>query len=470
MKPVLTLLILSLLLGRALSAPSTQATPRPSPGSAPRAQLVQASKKKQPGGTVYFNLRKYIDAVVAQDPGLISSRLALMSNAEEIKATRASYLPHLSAIADIGLVAGPQYLSFVAPTIRLENVRTVGAGVYEVGGASLTMPFFKDGTFLGINTPPAVNIKRAQGQILAAQTRLEQAEVIYQATYVFLRAISSAKQVEILRAELDLVQKQTAIIEEKAKYNLVTAEDLAAAENKLKDAELRVNTGATAAIDAFFRLAELVGIEDPRQVRIEVKYPTPAPLASFDGALLRMNVDHPAITAQQGAVNEAKANLALRQIQLWPSGSVRSTYRYGEDLSEIGQEQFVGVLSISAPVFDFGELHYAAKAADYNLQSQNEKLVKVHNDLRQSIFDDFKNIQNETLLLANNNTVVTDDQRTVDRLQELAKYGQVPIPALLDAQLQLLAAKEAQDGLTVTLYTDYAFLDRTTAGEWHWFR
>jgi len=462
--------MLSLLLGRALSAPSTQATPRASLSSAPRAQPVQASKKKQPGGTIYFNLRKYIDAVVAQDPGLISSRLALMSNAEEIKATRASYLPHLTAIADSGLVAGPQYLSLVAPTIRLENVRTVGAGVYEVAGASLTMPVFKDGTFLGINTPPAVNIKRAQGQILAAQTRLDQAEVIYQATYVFLRAISAAKQVELLRAELDLVEKQTAIIEEKAKYNLVTAEDLAAAENKLRDAKLRVSTGTTAAIDAFFRLAELVGIEDPRQVRIEIKYPTPAPLATFDGALLRMNVDHPAIAAQEGAVNEAKANLALRQIQLWPSGTVRSTYRYGEDLSEIGQEQFVGVLSFSAPIFDFGELHYAAKAADFNLQSQNEKLVKVHNDLRQSIFDDFKNIQNETLLLANNNTVVTDDQRTVDRLQELAKYGQVPIPALLDAQLQLLAAKEAQDGLTVTLYTDYAFLDRTTAGEWHWFR
>ena len=469
-KFVSILFFLCLSLGRALSAPSTPAAALPYPTPVPRAQPVRTPKKKQLKGTVYFTLRSYIDAVVAQDSGLVSARLGILANNYGVKATRAEFLPHLTANADLGLVAGPQSIPVVGNTSRLGNIKTIGTGTYEVVGATMTAPVFQDGTFFGINTPPAENIRRAQGQILAAQAKLDQAEVIFQATYVYLEALTAAKQAELIRAQFGVIQKQTEIIEEEAKYNLVTAEDLAAAENKFRDAKSRVETSMTAAVDGFYRVAELVGIEDPRQVRIDTKYPTLTPLPDFDGIDMRMNSGHPVLEAQEGAINQAKATLALKQIQIWPSATLRATYRYGEDLSQIGQEQFVGILALSAPIFNFGQLHDAAKEADLNLQSQNEKLVKIHNDLRQTIFADYKNIQIAQLNVASNDAVVVDDQRTFDRLAELAKYGTVSIPALLQAELQLLFAKEGQEGLTFTLYIDYATLDHTTAGEWHWFR
>jgi outer membrane protein TolC len=465
-----TVLLLALFGVGEVTASTPQATPRP-PTPVLRASPVNPSQKqKSSGRTVYYTLQKYIRAVVGQDAGLISARLEQMSNAEQVKSVRAQYLPHLNAVVDVGLVAGPQFLPLVGQTSHVAKLRTVNAGVYEVGGAALTMPIFKDGTFLGINTPPAANIKKAQGEILVAQSKLDALAVAYRATEVFLRAISSGNQVEILRQQFELVQKQTEIVEERARYNLVTAEDLAAAENKLKDSRLRFETGIDAAVDSFFRVAELVGIEDPRQVRIDTKYPNPAPLPKFDSMMLRINQGHPAIAAQEAAINEAKANLALKHAQLWPSSTVRATYRYGEDLSQIGQDQFVGILAFSAPIFDFGELHYAAKAADLSLQSQNEKLVKVHVDLRQSIFTDFTKIQSTTELVAYNSTTVIDEQRTVDRLLELAKYGQVAIPALLQAQVDLLDSKQIQQALTLQLFLDYAFLEQTTAGEWKWLR
>jgi outer membrane protein TolC len=391
-----------------------------------------------------------------------------MANAEEVKATRASFLPHLNGFANFGVVDGAQNLPLVISTTQVEKLHTVNFGTYETAGGSASMPFFRDGSFLGINTPPAVNVKIAQGKVLTAQMQLDQNDIAYRATDAFVRAISANNQFQLLRSEIEYVAKQTAIVEERADHHLVTAEDLALAETKLKDTEVRLQTARQQAIDCFFHVAELVGIEDPRMLRIQTNYPEPQPLPSFSGLLLRVNKNHPALVAQEGSIDEAKANLALRQIQLWPSGNINSTARYGEDLSTIGQNNWISVLSFSMPIFDFGQLHDAAKAADMNLQSQNEKLVAVHDNLRQEIYAIFVRIDEQKELLASNAISVATYQRNCDRLDELAKYGMIPVPVVLESHLLLLAQQQAREQLTLQFCLGCALLDRATAGEWKW--
>jgi outer membrane protein TolC len=488
-------LTLATFLGVLLSPREVEAAGSPSPSPVKKAQPVQPrpspSQKKATNKPIQFNLPSYIKAVVGRDPTLIADRLAQMSSDEEIKSARASYLPQLTAHADLGVVDGSTNLHlFASPTVEATirtpatetspatkqtikvpvEFRTINWGFFDLLGPTLTMPFFKDGTFLGINTPPAVNMKRAEGRILVQKSRLSEQEIIFRATEIYLRAIATNNDTEMLRQHLGLVLKQTEMVRERAKHDLVSPADKLLAETKLREATIEFETARELAIYSFSYVGQLVGIDDPRNFRIDSKHPEPQPLPTFDGLMLRNHTDHPLIALQQAAIDEAKADLALKHAKLWPSGEIRSSYRWGNDLETQGADRWISVLALSAPVFDFGELHYAAKASDLKWQEEKERLVKVNDELRRSIFEAFTDIQYAIEFQSRNTALVQERETTLKRLQELATYGRTPISELIVADLNLLEAKRARERSLFDLFHSYARLEKATAGEWKWIR
>jgi outer membrane protein TolC len=465
------------------------ATPTTVDSPAPRAVPVvrHPTSSAKP---VYYTLRSYIKAVLDQDPGLIGARLAQMSAQDEAKSTRASYLPDLRLHGDLGVLSGsttfqlftsgtksvtvripasgdtPASKETVSVPIQFKTVNFAGFAIY---GPTVTMPFFKDGSFLGINTPPAVNVKKAEISYLAAKARLDAQDMAYRATDVFLRAVSFSNRARILREHLDYIQKQTDIAHEQAKYGLISAVDLAVVDKKLQENRLETMIAGERAIDAFFRAAELVGAENPGLVRIDTKYPEVQPLPTFNGMTLQTNDHHPLLDQQVAEVDRAKADLALKRSQLWPTGTLESSYRWGNDLAQLGlEDRWLSILSLSAPIFDFGDRYYAAKAADEKLKEERENIAKVHEAVHQNIFDAFYRAQGALQDQAANEVAVAERQRTVDRLEELAKYGRAPIPALIVAHLDLLQAQRDQDQAHLAVLLSSADLERESAGEWKW--
>ena len=473
----------------ALAAQNPARSSSPAPRAKPvnQAEATTQSKTAKP---VYFTLRSYITAVLNQDAGLISARLAQMSKEDEARSTRASYLPELKMHDALGVLNGSTNFQLFRATTKPVTVhlpatatspatsetvsvpvefKTVNFAGFSIYGPTVRMPFFKDGTFLGINTPPAVNIKRSEGQVLAAKARLDSQVVAYTATDVFLRAISFSNRARILREHLDYIQKQTDIAHEQAKFGLISAADLALADKRFEENKLETVMAGERAIDAFFRVAELVGMEDPNLIRIDTKYPEPQPLPSFEGYVMRTNQHHPLIDEQEAEANRAKADLALKRSQLWPTAEVQSSYRWGNDLAQLGlEERWLTIFSVSAPIFDFGDRYFGAKAADEKLQQEKESLVKVHQQLRQDIFDSFYRAQGAIQAQAANAIILAERQRTVDRLEELAKYGRAPIPALITAHLELLEAQRVQEDTHLAVLLTSADLEKVTAGEWKW--
>jgi hypothetical protein len=457
-----------------------KATPPGKP--VPRAQPVRSSSASKPA---FFDLPGYVKAVLAMDPGLIASRFAQLSNEKEAESIRASYLPYLRGDGELGLIEGASRFGLFKPTTTQERVsindqsqfiseptqlKTLGFDWYSVFGPTLTMPFFKDGSFLGINTPPAVNIKRAEGQVLAATARLDAQEVIYRATDLFLQAIATSNEAKIMRDHLDWVQKQNDLLHEQAKFNLVSEADLIVADTRLSETRIEVLIAGQRAVDAFFSVAELLGLDDPNVIRLDTRYPESRPLPSFQSTVLGTSLNHPRIEIEQARVHQAEADVALKRAQLMPTGQIISAYRFGNNLEDVGQARWTSFLALSAPIFDFGERYKALKAADLKLDENKELVLKAHQEVRLGIFDAFTRLrqvlEQQSAIVA----LVAERQTAVARLEELNKYERAPIPQLITAQLALLEAKRSEEGIHYAVLLASAGLERATAGQWKWMR
>ena len=455
-----------------------------------RRQVVKgvASPSATTPKNLYFNLRGYVHAVLAQDPGLIAARLAKDSNDKEAQSIRADYLPYLKADAEAGILEGVHNFGFFAPTTVESTLHNTGTGSpetvsepvsrriipfdgYSVFGPTLRMPFLKDGSFLGINTPPEVNAKRAQSEVLAATARLDAQDVVYRATDLYLQAIVSSNEAGILRNHLDWLQKQTDLIHGEATHDLVSQADVEVADTKLAEEKIEILIAGQRAVDAFYRVCELLGITDPRTVRIDTRYPQANPMPSFDSSALRTNQDHPRIEMQQAETKKADAELALKRAQLYmPTGQIVSTYRFGNNLENVGLPRWDSFLALSAPIFDFGERYNAFKAAGLKLEEEKELVAKAHEQVRQDVFDAFTHLREVRETQTAIASLVAERQRTVDRLLELDKYQRAPIPELIKGQLLLLEAKRSEEGINYAVLLASAELEKATAGEWKWIR
>jgi outer membrane protein TolC len=457
------------------------------PKNPPKAVPVVPSSSKTETKTLYLDIRGYIKRVLARDPGLVASRLAQMSNEKEAESIRAKYLPYLKGDAEAGLLEGANRFNLFAPSTIHDTIRnpqtgaievinepnqfrTLGFHGYSIFGPTLEMPLFKDGTFLGINTPPAVNAKRAQGEALAATARLDAQEVTFRATDLFLQAIVTSNQAKILRNRLDWIQKQTDLVHEQAKYDLVSQADVQVADTKLAEYKVDVLIAGQRAVDAFYRACELLGVDDPRVLRIDTKYPQANPLPSFEGTVLRDIPNHPRIEIQQAQAKKADAELALERSKLYPTGRIVSAYRFGNNLQDVGEARWISFVSLTAPIFDFGERWDAVKAADLKLKEENALIAKAHDQVRQEVFDVFTHLREVLETQTAVTSLVAERQRTVDRLEELNKYQRAPVPELIKGQLDLLEAKRSEEGIRYAVLLASAELEKATAGAYKWIR
>ena len=113
---------------------------------------------------VSLSLRQFVDAVVAESPKILGSRLDEATADDEARSAYASYLPHLTYQARVGYINGERLTAFAlqAPGPGVAASQVIPNRSFTQEGPVLTIPVFKDGTFLGINIPPEVARKRAE--------------------------------------------------------------------------------------------------------------------------------------------------------------------------------------------------------------------------------------------------------------------------------------------------------------------
>jgi len=414
---------------------------------------------------VFLNLREYLATITAVSPKIIALRLEEAAAYYEAKSKYAGYLPKLGFDAGVGYIHGRSLRGFFNPFGGLPS--STGDRWFTQEGPGLTIPVYRDGSFLGINVPPEVARKRAETQVAKFKGSLTEQSVIRTATDAYLQAIKATHLMELRTRHFTLAQEEDARVENRAGSALATAEELGVARLLLASSRASFEAVRGEAIYSFLAVAALVG-RDAGTIRIQDSYPEAAPLPDFETIAGISSVQHPKVRMQEATVRGAQANVALQRSRLLPSVTADSyDFQYG-DFHGDAANQWVSILTVHVPVFDFGEAYLATKSARIKLQAEIERRAAVKQDLQKELVDAVVEISQSAGSLGKAAGEVVEAQRVATRLEEEAKLDQALLGDLNTAKLKLLQKKEDLEQAQYELLHRYALYQEATGGQWKW--
>lgn len=416
---------------------------------------------------VSLNLRQYLATIATANPKIVASRLDEAAADYEARSTYASYLPHVIGYAGVGYIHGNTLQGFLNPFGGLPSATGNRNLWFTQEGPGLTIPIYRDGSFLGINVPPEVARKRAERQIVKFKGSLTEQNVILSATDAYLQAIKATHLLDLRMRHFAVAQEEDARVENRATGGLATAEELGIARLLLASSRASFEAARGEAIYSFLAVAAFLG-RDADTVRIQDSYPEAAPLPDFETIAGISSVQHPKVRLQDASIRGAQANVALQRSRLLPSVTADSyDFQYG-DFHGDAANQWVSVLAVHVPVFDFGEAYLATKAARIKLQAENERRVAVQQDLLRELVDAVVQIKQSAGNLGKARGEVVEAQRVATRLEEQAKLDQALLGELNTAKLKLLEKKEDLEQAQYELLHRYALYQEVTGGQWKW--
>ncbi|HEY3037492.1 MAG TPA: TolC family protein [Pyrinomonadaceae bacterium] len=415
---------------------------------------------------VFLNLREYLATITAVNPKILASRLDEAAADYEARSTYAAYLPHLIGEAGVAYIHGRSLRGFFNPFGGLPS-STTGNRWFTQEGPGLTVPIYRDGSFLGINVPPEVAHKRAERQIIKFKGSLTEQSVILTATDAYLQAIKATHLLELRTRHFTLAQEEDARVENRAASSLATAEELGVARLLLESSRASFEAAKGEAIYSFLAVAALLG-RDAGTVRIQDSYPEAAPLPDFERIAGISSVQHPKVRMQEATIRGAQANVEFQRSRLLPSVTADSyDFQYG-DFHGDAANQWVSLLAVHVPIFDFGEAYLATKSARLKLQAETERRVAVEQDLLKELVDAVLQIKQSAGNLAKARGEVVEAQRVATRVEEQAKLDQALLGELNMAKLKLLEKKQELEQTQYELLHRYALYQEATGGQWKW--
>ncbi len=432
--------------------------------AAVRSRERSLSVKVKP--VVFLNLREYLATITAESPKILASRLDEAAAYYEARSTYSGYLPNLGFDSQVGYIHGRSLLGFFNGLNSVPS-STIPDRWFTQEGPGLNIPVFRDGSFLGINVPPEVERKRAERQIVKFKGSLEEQSVIVSATDAYLQAIKATHVLEFGTRHFALAQEEAERVENRAKSGLATAEELGVARLLLESSRASFEAARGEAIYSFLAVAALLG-RDAGTVRIQDSYPETAPLPDFDTIAGISSAQHPRVRMQEASIQGAKATVALQRSRMLPSVSAGSfDFQYG-DFHGHAENEWVSVLTVHVPVFDFGEAYLATKSARLKLQAEIQRRLAVQQDLLKQLVDAVVQIKQSAGNFAKASGEVAEAQRVATRLEEQAKLDQALLGELNTANLKLLDKKEDLEQAHYQLLHRYALYQEAIGGQWKW--
>ena len=415
---------------------------------------------------VFLNLREYLATITAVSPKIIASRLDEAAADYEARSRYAAYLPHLVGHAGVAYIYGRSLNGLINPFGNLPS-STTGNRWFTEEGPGLTIPVYKDGSFLGINVPPEVAHKRAERQVIKFKGSLTEQSVILKATDAYLQAIKATHLLELRTRHFALAQEEDARVENRAASSLATAEELGVARLRLESSRASFEAAQGEAIYSFLAVAALLG-RDVSTVRIQDSYPEAAPLPDFERIAGISSVQHPKVLLQEATIRGAQANVEFQRSRMLPSVTAESyDFQYG-DFHGDAENQWTSFLSVHVPVFDFGEAYLATKSARIKLQAEIERRAAVEQDLQKELVDALVEINKAAGNVGKARGEVVEEQRVATRVEEQARMDQALLGELNSAKLKLLEKKEELEQAHYELLHRYALYQEATGGQWKW--
>ncbi|HLW69615.1 MAG TPA: TolC family protein [Candidatus Binataceae bacterium] len=427
-----------------------------------------------------LSLHECIDEALDKSPDLASSRHMIEAARADITKKRGTLMPYLAAQASAYVVNGQPVNEF--SVLNLFNAAT---GVTTHNHANwdplsiqeflLTYPLFYEGSLMGLNDPPAVASSRATMTEQQAVALVNEQKVIFNVVSAYVNVASFEDQLALQEQIVAGYQRQFDIVETQRQLGLKLPKDVEIARGQLQSATDAAESLRQSALSYKIQLAELMGRGADRTLEIE---PTPPPmpqLAPLDEFLAQVMPNNPSLMVDEAKIEVARQQVRVDKVAQWPIANLNTNFATGQDLEHFnGSSRFPrpvlyeSYITITMPLWDFGQRRAAEHESDENLAVSKETLKATAETLRTSITQVYGQISAYERTTAALEASYLELERESDLTRAQRQAG-------VADELSLVAAKLAEDNAKLAVISEqleeqlqYASLQNLAGGNWSW--
>jgi outer membrane protein TolC len=202
--------------------------------------------------------------------------------------------------------------------------------------------------------------------------------------------------------------------------------------------------------------------------------PTP-PLPPLPQFLDQVMPGHPALRVQQGKVEIQRQQLRADIGNFWPSATLTTQFTGAQNLEYFNGNNraprptaFESYLSLTIPVYDFGQRRAAIDESTENVLAQKDLVGDIDRQTRNSIATAYNEIATyaETAATSLSDYVKSDRAAMLARAQ--ADEGVGDELTWVQDQLSALQSKATLQTAQLNERLQYASLQNLAGGTWHW--
>jgi outer membrane protein TolC len=350
--------------------------------------IALAAPRPAHAETIECELASCIRIAHANHP-LLKGGEAARREAQAMRAERvAERRPTLSAELGSGYFDGERIGPFdVLRGGPEERVRASGA--YYQAGASMNIPIYARGAFIGAN---ASGVKAADLAISEQDSRLRSLRTQVASGVVdaySLLARSSAAQATYERIA-ELRQTAQRLAREQFKRELVSRRDLLLAEARAAEAQRDIAVNRAQLQRARLAMASALALKPGDSVQVqEPAQPLPAPSLSMEALIERVLQLSPDVRAQELRVAHLREEAARVKSEHGPDLSLRLFGGRGDDFNTPGGTQYHAFMQLRIPIVDFGLGSAKADAVQAKAAAEAARLETLRLDIGRAVADTY---------------------------------------------------------------------------------
>lgn len=387
------------------------------------ALLVAAMAWSTPASAA--TLAEVLAAAYNNNPTLNAARAELRAIDEGVPQARSGYRPTLFGSAD-------------AAVTTTES---------EFGGSSTTYPrgvglSVEQPIFLGFRTNNSV--KAAESSVLAGREVLRETEqnVLLDAVTVFMD-IAQAQAILSLRSQnLEFLREQVRAANDRLSVGEGTRTDVAQTNARLSAGLFEYSAAAATLTSTNARYQAVIG--RPPDTIGAVKSVDALLPRTLDEAIARGRENHPAILASAFNIDVASFNVKVIEGEFLPRVTLEGdlSHRNGDPSGVTDSASILG--RVTVPIYQAGEPAARARAAKETLGQRRIELDFARDQVRQNVVAFWSSLEAAKAQIRSADAAVEAQQLALSGIIEERNVGQRTTLDVLDAQADLLVAREAQ--------------------------
>ena len=332
---------------------------------------------------------------------------------------------------------------YLTPNSSMDLMEIQMKGVY-LAGFSLTQPIYTGGKIINANKLAKVGYEAAKEQL--EMTRMDVVAEAEKSYWMYVAVLSKIDMINAYITQLDTIYEFT-----KSAYEigLTTRLNVSRVETRRSELNYRLKQAQSGADLCRLALCRVIGVNESEEIipteNIDANIPVPGNFAGIDSRpelhLAQKNIEAkkydvkmtladylPTLGLQLGW--NAFGNLKMKSFVEGPDGNY---YPY---TSTVNYKGFVGAVSLSVPIFHWGEGYKKVKRAKIEVENAELSMEKNRKLMELQAYQAYNNYTDGVDLIESAAKAFEEAQENLDMMEDQYENGLMTLTDLLEAQSQ----------------------------------